>query len=66
MLIYRLGMNKRPIGGSSSETYSHHIDMIIIIIIMLHVLFTFVSVKLVCSPVQRWMIAYMRLGEPIK
>jgi len=65
MLIYRLGMNKRPIGGSSSETYSHHIDMIIISI-MLHVLFMFVSVKLACSPVQRWMIAYMRLGEPIK
>jgi hypothetical protein len=33
MLIYDLGMNNRPVDGSSSETYSHPIDMIIIMII---------------------------------
>jgi hypothetical protein len=33
MLTYHRGMNNRPVGGRSSETLSHPIDMIIIIII---------------------------------
>jgi hypothetical protein len=32
MLIYHLGMNNRLVGGRSSETWSHPIDMIVIII----------------------------------
>jgi hypothetical protein len=33
LFIYHLGVNNRPVGGRSSETYSHPIDMIIIIYI---------------------------------
>jgi hypothetical protein len=33
MLTYHRGMNNRPVGGRSSETLSHPINMIIIIII---------------------------------
>jgi hypothetical protein len=32
MLIYHMGMNNRLVGGRSSETWSHPIDMIVIII----------------------------------
>jgi hypothetical protein len=27
MLIYRLGMNNRPVGGSSADTWTHLIDV---------------------------------------
>jgi hypothetical protein len=32
MLVYHLGVNNRPVGGRSSETYSHPIDRAITII----------------------------------
>jgi hypothetical protein len=32
-LVYHLGVKNRPVGGRRSETQSHHIDMIIIMVL---------------------------------